>query len=323
MSIYKAITLLILFSASSLAAEEMDAELAKLSQSLAALVKEKGKTKVTVLDFTDLQGRTSELGRYIAEQLTVGLVLEKGDFRVLDRANLKSILAEHKLTAKGLIDPENAKKLGLFSGVDALILGTVIPKKQSVGLTARLITTETAEVVGAAKAEFKSDETVQDLLASATSDRVNGGSDGNGPSIVKTIGALRVEIEPLRIVNEHDLLVTMNISNQSKKQVWTAVKRDFSQIRGSIFDSNGNQYTCHPALVAGIVASDGDHGELTEATELEPGASTTATLRFGGLYKKQKPGRCTLQLELLLSDNFDGEKGDCTTHNLVTKIETK
>jgi len=70
-----------------------------------------GKKKVTVLDFTDLQGGASELGKYIAEQLTVNLVMGKREFSVLDRANLKSILAEHKLTSTGLVDPENAKKL--------------------------------------------------------------------------------------------------------------------------------------------------------------------------------------------------------------------
>src|SRR5215468_7972996 len=101
----------------------MDNELSVLAEKLAVPIKEHGKKKVTVIDFTDLQGGSSELGRYIAEQLTVNLVMAKRDFAVLDRANLKSILAEHKLTASGLVDPENAKKLGMFAGVDALILG--------------------------------------------------------------------------------------------------------------------------------------------------------------------------------------------------------
>src|SRR4051794_7750467 len=104
---------------------DIDTELTGLAQKLGAAVKENGKKKVTVLDFTDLEGQTSELGRYIAEQLTVDLVMNRKDFAVLDRANLKSILAEHKLTATGLVEPENAKKLGMFSGVDALVLGTI------------------------------------------------------------------------------------------------------------------------------------------------------------------------------------------------------
>ena len=145
-------------------AQDMDTELAKLTEDLAAKIKANGSKKVTVLDFTDLQGGASELGKYIAEQLTVDLVMNKRDFAVLDRANLKSILAEHKLTATGLVDPENAKQLGKFAGVDALLIGTIIPMGTNINLAVKIITTETAEVVGAAKARFKTDDTVQQLL---------------------------------------------------------------------------------------------------------------------------------------------------------------
>src|SRR5436190_19976172 len=88
-------------------AQEMDKELQKLADKLAISIKEKGKKKVTVLDFTDLQGVATELGRYVAEELTVNLVMAKQDFSVLDRANLRKIMAEHKLTAAGLVDPED------------------------------------------------------------------------------------------------------------------------------------------------------------------------------------------------------------------------
>src|SRR5689334_739782 len=108
-------------------AQEIDKELSDLTEKLAVAIKDHGRKKITVLDFTDLDGHTTELGRYIAEHLTVNFVIGKREFSVLDRANLKSVLAEHKLTATGLIDPENAKKLGQFAGVDALILGTITP----------------------------------------------------------------------------------------------------------------------------------------------------------------------------------------------------
>src|SRR5690242_7187921 len=116
---------LIVASEGLLRAQEMDKELSSLATNLAAFTKDNAKKKVTVLDFTDLQGVNSELGKYIAEQLTVDLVMAKSGFSVLDRANLKKILAEHKLTATGLVDPEYSKKLGQFAGVDALILGTI------------------------------------------------------------------------------------------------------------------------------------------------------------------------------------------------------
>src|SRR4051812_16389031 len=101
------ISLFLTISSTSLLSQDMDKELENLSEKLAGAVKEQGKKKVTVIDFADLQGGTAELGRYVAEQLTVNLVMTaKREFSVLDRANLKSILAEHKLTASGLVDPE-------------------------------------------------------------------------------------------------------------------------------------------------------------------------------------------------------------------------
>src|ERR1043166_7938005 len=106
--------------------QDIDKELAALAEKLSAPIKDHGKSKVAVIDFEDLNGSSQgELGKYIAEQLTVDFVMSKPNFSVLDRANLKKILAEHKLTSKGLVDPDNAKKLGQFAGVDALILGTI------------------------------------------------------------------------------------------------------------------------------------------------------------------------------------------------------
>lgn len=203
--------------------QEIDTELSKLAERLAAPIKENGKKKVTVLDFTDLQGGSSELGRYIAEQLTVDLVMAKRDFSVLDRANLKSILAEHKLTSQGLVDPDNAKKLGQFAGVDALILGTLTPKDQMISFTAKVITTDTAEIVAASKGEFKTEPTVQKLLSRAT--KVDSGStSGETPppkatAPRKLFGDLQADVESFRLSKEANLygfgVLTLTVTNAS------------------------------------------------------------------------------------------------------------
>src|SRR5690242_6962233 len=99
-----------------LQAQDMDTEISSLATNLASSIHTQEKKKVAVIDFTDLEGGSTELGKYVAEQLTVDLVMVRQDFSVLDRANLRKILAEHKLTATGLVDPENAKKLGQFAG---------------------------------------------------------------------------------------------------------------------------------------------------------------------------------------------------------------
>ena len=61
-------------------AQDMDKELSDLAEKLAAPIKEQGKKKIAVVDFTDLQGSSSgELGKYIAEQLTVNMVMGELD----------------------------------------------------------------------------------------------------------------------------------------------------------------------------------------------------------------------------------------------------
>src|ERR1017187_9355966 len=206
-------------------AQDMDTELSKLTEDLAAKIKDHGSKKVTVLDFTDLQGGSSELGKYIAEQLTVDFVMTKRDFAVLDRANLKSILAEHKLTATGLVDPENAKQLGKFAGVDALVIGNIIPIGTNINLTVKIITTETAEVVGAAKAKFKTDETVQQFLhqPAQTSEASGAGQPQLSPP-EKPFGDMQARVESLNL-NLGDAIygyatLTIIITNTSNSLIY-------------------------------------------------------------------------------------------------------
>src|SRR5664279_4954421 len=130
--------------------KEIPAIAGKLSKTLVA----KGRKKVAAIDFVDLQGRPTELGRFLAEQLSVELANAEG-ISVVDRANIKSILAEHKLSEEGLVKPENAKKLGQFAGVDAILIGTVTSLDDSIILTVKAVSTDTAEVVAAGTIKFQ------------------------------------------------------------------------------------------------------------------------------------------------------------------------
>ena len=91
--------LLILFCAQIASAGTYEEELQGLSLKIAKNIERSGKRTVAVVDFTDLQGNVTELGRFIAEELSTNLVSLKKGFRVIDRLHLKSIIAEHKLSA--------------------------------------------------------------------------------------------------------------------------------------------------------------------------------------------------------------------------------
>ena len=100
--------LLAFSSGSSLAFEK---ELTALSSHLTNKIATSGIKKVAVIDFADLRGTVTELGRFIAEELTTQLVNGERGLAVGDRANLRYLLEEHKLSMRGLLNPKNAKKI--------------------------------------------------------------------------------------------------------------------------------------------------------------------------------------------------------------------
>ena len=307
--------------------QDIDKALSDLAEKISRSVQKHGKKKIAVVDFTDLQGTPhGELGKYIAEELTVDLVMGKHDFSVLDRANLRSILAEHKLTATGLVDPENAKKLGMFAGVDVLVLGTILPKNQNINLSAKLITTDTAEIIGAARAEFKEDGTVKDLTSQPVPQP--GGSPGivDTPNITKDFGDLHVELEPLRITDERVYRLSMQMTNKNpQRSIWVALHDEGqTRIHGSVTDAAGNESGSAAGNISGIRAAFLSHynnDRMIQATEIRGGESISVTINFIAP-ARITPGTCKLQLELLVAKTWNGSALP-TSYNLTTKIEAR
>lgn len=296
-----------------------------MATKLATLTKDNGKKKVTVLDFTDLQGGASELGKYIAEELTVDLVMVKKDFSVLDRANLKKILTEHKLTATGLIDPENAKKLGQFAGVDALILGTITPKGQKISLTAKIITTDTAEIVGAAKAEFQSDETTHGLISKpAEAQKGNSTEESEDKTKAsKTLGDLRIDIKSFSVAKRDFIMILDLVNLNPKKSLWVAINTDIgTNVKGGVTDASGSAFVTDWRAVSGLSVTAQQDDGFFHATEIPPTNSLPTTIRFfsrGG--SAATAGTCRFQMEFLIGYNFDGQFGPAKVNNLVTKLQ--
>jgi TolB-like protein len=132
-----------------------------VSEKLAAA----GKKSVAVVDFTDLQGEVTELGRFLAEEISVALASGERSLEVVDRTHLKVLVQENKLSATGLIDPATAKKLGQIAGVDAIVTGTLTPFGDTVRLTLKVLDTSTARIVAATTAEIPKTKAIEELVA--------------------------------------------------------------------------------------------------------------------------------------------------------------
>jgi len=309
---------------------KLDAELDALATKLARQVKESGRKKVTLLDFTDLQGKVTDQGRFIVEQLQVSLVEQRDGFAVMDRANLNKILQEHKLTLEGLVEPENAKKLGQFSGVDAIILGKVMPQNEAVTMTVSIIATDTAEIVGAAKARFAPEEAVfkpatppvveplRPVVTEAPAPKPE------SKQVVKTVGTVQVGLSLGRI-NDKDYLLTMELVNKSARTLWVAINTSMTtRPTAVLLDPQRHEYETDWNMISGVQYAAYQHGGFFRATELPAGESLTATVRFVS-YKGREAasGNCNLQLELLVGREFDGAFGKATKYNVVTDIQAR
>jgi len=88
----------------SLNTHAYDKEMTRLSATMAEKISQANKTKVAVVDFTDLSGNVTQLGRFIAELFSVKLTEVGKGFQVVDRTHLNILIKEHKLSKTGLID---------------------------------------------------------------------------------------------------------------------------------------------------------------------------------------------------------------------------
>jgi len=103
---------------------------------------------IAIKDFEVIMGRNKEVGKYVQEDITTALV-NSGQFNVVERLKLQSVLDELKLTQLGLTDPEGAKQVGKLLGADVILTGTLAATGDQWNVNLRLINTETGLITSA------------------------------------------------------------------------------------------------------------------------------------------------------------------------------
>ena len=157
-------------------AQGYETEIGNLSAKMAQKIVNSGKSKIAVVDFTDLKGNVTELGRFLAEEFSVALLESSQGFEVVDRTHLQSILKEHKLSETGLIDPQTARKLGQFAGVDALVTGSITPLGESVRLAVKVLDVESAKVISATSGNIPATDAIKTLMKTGVQTKSSGGT---------------------------------------------------------------------------------------------------------------------------------------------------
>ncbi|HVT18560.1 MAG TPA: FlgO family outer membrane protein [Thermoanaerobaculia bacterium] len=237
-------------------AQDYQRETDRLAEEIATAVTKAELRHVAVMDFTDLQGNVQEIGRFMAEELTTSLVLQNRAFKTIDRANLRSILDEQKLTMTGLVNPENARKLKI-SGVDGLIRGTLTPFGDGIRITVQIIAVETAQIVGAARGVVPKTSAMENL-GGAIEDPA--GSLSSGPRVPSRFspspqakrgkyvfqdGTLRVTLRSFRKNSENKIAAIFLVEDLKDKDlnlVWRPEAVDDQGEQWRMFEISGIGY---------------------------------------------------------------------------------
>lgn len=289
-----------------------------LSSALAKSITASGRKTVAVIDFTDLQGNVTELGRFLAEEFSIDLLADAKGFEVIDRTHLKSILQEHKLATTGLIDPQTARKLGQVAGVDTLVTGTIIPLGDSVKLTAKALDTNTAKMLGASTADIPRTRAIEELLQRGIGGApVEGSGRGTPPLIAERktaqklyAGDFVIELQScnmsgMRVICR--LLITNAGAGARRATLGATVggggsgvfhlHAEWGQVSSRMFDNAGNEY--HATVVR--LGNRENRGGFVENTLVE-GVPMSALLVFENLAPE------TSEITALIVGCWDGRQ---------------
>jgi len=259
-------------------------EIKTISTTLAEGISKGGKRTVAVVDFTDLQGNITELGRFIAEELSVNLTAMAKGFEVIDRIHLKSILTEHKLSLSGLVNPETVKQLGKIAGVDAIVTGTVTPFGDSIRVSVKVITTDTAKIITASTGDIPKTKAIEELIAkgiespTAPAPTAPATPTTPKPSMTSThiaqVGGLVFEVKGCKLSGDEVQCIFFVTSKEKDRLV--EIKGYYSP-PSRMFDNFGNGYVANKIRVANVERE--GYVEITLISEVP----TKGILTFSGV----------------------------------------
>lgn len=259
----------------------------QLAVQLAKSVPEGRALRVAVIDFPDLQGVTSDLGRYIAERLTTRLSAQTQKFRVIERRRLGQVLGELRFSISDLVDPDKAKQLGKMLGVEAIVVGTVSDLVNMVDVDARIIEIETNNIFPGMTAAISKDDTVRQMMergrempsppSAGAAPMASTPAVGLGTVKYQEFPQFRIEVAALRVLTGNMIELVLNYVNKTQKEFLLGLPGGCSNTT-TMSDDAGNDYQCSDTTGIGQVWE--TLRKYVHALRLPPGSSSTASFRF-------------------------------------------
>lgn len=249
------------FAWSSVDAWAYEQEIKQQAEALAEGLERAGRKRLAVVDFLDLEGNATQLGRFLAEELSVTLSALPTGLEVVDRNHLSAILKEKKLSADGVTDPGTARRLGQILGVDVLVTGSLTSFGETVRVTTKALDAETAKLIAASRVDIAKVETIRALLATDLSGRTPGSPAKRSPGRDDKTASTRPSFDLPRSIEQNKFAFELKGCELTGRTAVCKIavtnrspERRVLTISGAtqLYDDNGNSYKVSDAAIANI-----------------------------------------------------------------------
>lgn len=199
------------------------------------------KKVIAIVDFDVIRGHDKTVGTISMESLTTAIV-ESGQFNVVERNKLKTIMKELELGSSGLTDAQKVRKLGKLLDADIILTGTFADMGGFWNVNLRLINVSTGLIVSA----FEEKATFKDIKPEAARDTSIDLGDFESPSLSGWLigyqrrndgGYCTVAKDTTTGANNSkaSLRITYKLGNKYSAGVTNLKKRDWSMHSGIEF----------------------------------------------------------------------------------------
>jgi hypothetical protein len=105
------------------------------------------KITVAIINFESNAPGNPELGQQLGDILTARMSIYD-QFQLVERKKLEELLKEPQLNLTGMVDPDQAIKIGKMLGARIMVFGRAFPVDKDLYIAAKIVGTETGQVKG-------------------------------------------------------------------------------------------------------------------------------------------------------------------------------
>lgn len=235
-------------------AQQIDQAVQELTGQILDSLQAEGKTKIAVIELTDLSGQVTPLGRLVAEELISQLFTRGGSrLKLIERSKLDEVLGEQRLGVKGLLEKQNVETFGRILGVEAILTGTIAPLDERVRINARLIAVPSAELFATAATYLSRQGLAASFFVAETTEAPGGGTPGKpprpGPGARQDFKGISYELlgcdRETRLITCHLVLT----NNGADREYWLAVQWNEGTY---LYDQRGHQFKVSRVRLADV-----------------------------------------------------------------------